>query len=138
MEGRVAIPLAMVARLEEFPRSVVEHAGTQEVMQYRGQIIPLLRLSEIIPATRDADMQAAGSIQVVVYSEGARTVGLIVDRIVDIVEEHAAVEPLTSRPGVVGSFVSQQHVTDLLDLPAMVRAAVPGLFHAIESEAGGI
>jgi len=139
VEGRVAIPLAMVARLEEFPRSVVEHAGTREVMQYRGQIIPLLRLSEIIPATRDADLQASvGSIQVVVYSEGARTVGLIVDRIVDIVEEHAAVEPLTSRPGVVGSFVSQHHVTDLLDLPAMVRAAVPGLMYGAESEAGGI
>jgi two-component system chemotaxis sensor kinase CheA len=139
VEGRVAIPLAMVARLEEFPRSVVEHAGTQEVMQYRGQIIPLLRLSEIIPATRDADMQAsARSIQVVVYSEGARTVGLIVDRIIDIVEQNAGVEPFSSRPGVVGSFVSQHHVTDLLDLPAIVRAAVPGLMDGAESEAGGI
>ncbi|MGP0019989.1 MAG: chemotaxis protein CheW [Candidatus Sulfotelmatobacter sp.] len=139
VEGRVAIPLAMVARLEEFPRSVVEHAGTQEVMQYRGQIIPLLRLSEIMPAARDAEVdESAGSIQVVVYSEGAHTVGLIVDRIIDIVEEHAAVEPLTSRPGVVGSFVSQHHVTDLLDLPAIVRAAVPGLMDGAQSEAGGI
>jgi len=137
VEGRVAIPLAMVARLEEFPQSVVEHAGTREVMQYRGQIIPLLRLSEIIPATRDADMQAK-SIQVVVYSEGARTVGLIVDRIVDIVEDHATVDPLTSRPGVVGSFVSQNRVTDLLDLAAIVRAAVPGLMDGAGSQAGGI
>ena len=72
-EGRVAIPLSLVARLEEFPRTVVEHAGTQEVMQYRGQIIPLVRLSAIIPATSDAEMLAnAGSIQVVVYSEGKR------------------------------------------------------------------
>ena len=129
----------MVARLEEFPRTVVEHAGTQEVMQYRGQIIPLLRLSEIIPATRDADMLAStGSIHVVVYSEGTRTVGLIVDGIVDIVEQHAAVEPFTSRPGVVGSFVSQHHVTELLDLPAIVRAAVPGIMDGAQSEAGGI
>ncbi|HME36892.1 MAG TPA: chemotaxis protein CheW [Candidatus Sulfotelmatobacter sp.] len=134
LEGRVAIPLAMVARLEEFPRTVVEHAGTQEVMQYRGQVIPLLRLSEIIPATRDADIQAStGSIQVVIYSEGKRAVGLIVDRIIDIVEEHAAVEAITTRPGVVGSFVSQHHVTDLLDLPAIVRAAIPGLFDATEA-----
>ena len=95
----------MVARLEEFPRTVVEHAGTQEVMQYRGQIIPLLRLSEIIPATRDADIQAStGSIQVVIYSEGKRAVGLIVDRIVDIVEEHAAVEAHHDPPGRRGLF----------------------------------
>ncbi len=141
LEGRVAIPLSMVARLEEFPRSVVEHAGTQEVMQYRGQIIPLVRLSAIIPAivhaTSDAEMLAdAASIQVVVYSEGKHTVGLIVDRIVDIVEELIAVESLAPRAGVMGSFVTQHHVTDLLDLPAFLRAAVPGLLDAAEPYAG--
>jgi len=137
LEGRVAIPLSLVARLEEFPRTVIERAGTQEVMQYRGQIIPLVRLSAIIPATSDAEMLAnANSIQVVVYTEGKRTVGLIVDRIVDIVEERAAVESLAPRAGVVGSFVTQHHVTDLLDVPAIVRSAVPGLLDAAEIEAG--
>jgi two-component system chemotaxis sensor kinase CheA len=137
LEGRVAIPLALVARLEEFPRTVIELAGKQEVMQYRGQIIPLVRLSEIIPATSDAEMLAnAGSIQVVVYAEGRHTVGLIVDRIVDIVEERAALESLAPRAGVVGSFVTQRHVTDLLDVPAIVRAAVPGLLDAGETSAG--
>ena len=136
LEGRVAIPLSMVARLEESPRTVVERAGSQEVMQYRGQIIPLVRLSEIIPADRDPEMVAnSGSIQVVVYSEGDHTVGLIVDRIVDIVEERAAIESLSPRPGIVGSFVSQRHVTDLLDMPALMRAAVPGLLDGAESEA---
>jgi two-component system chemotaxis sensor kinase CheA len=105
-------------------------------MQYRGQIIPLVRLSEIIPATSDADMVgSAGSIQVVIYSEGKHTVGLIVDRIVDIVEDRAVVESLTPRTGVVGSFVTQSHVTDLLDVPAIVRAAVPGLLDGTASEA---
>src|SRR5579864_3398030 len=109
LEGRVAIPLSLVARLEEFPRTVIEHAGAQEVMQYRGQIIPLVRLSQVIPAASDAEMLAhASSIQVVVYAEGNRTVGLIVDRIVDIVEEHNAVESLTPRAGVAGSFVAQR------------------------------
>jgi two-component system chemotaxis sensor kinase CheA len=127
-EGRVAIPLSMVARLEEFPRTVIEHAGMQEVMQYRGQIIPIIRLSQIVPATSDAEQLAdSASIQVVVYSEGSRTVGLVVDRIIDILEETVAVESLSPRAGVLGSFVTQRHVTDLLDVPAIVRAAVPGL-----------
>jgi two-component system chemotaxis sensor kinase CheA len=73
---------------------------------------------------------------VVVYSEGKRTVGLIVDRIVDIVNERAAVESLTHRAGVVGSFVTQGHVTDLLDLPAIMRATVPGVFDGAELDAG--
>jgi two-component system chemotaxis sensor kinase CheA len=141
LNGRLAIPLSMVARLEEFPRTVVERAGSQEVMQYRGQIIPLVRLSEIIPASRAAEMMAnagSGSIQVVVYSEGGHTVGLIVDHIVDIVEERAMVESLSPRPGIVGSFVAQSHVTDLLDMPAIMRAALPGLLDGPESEAGRV
>jgi len=137
LEGRVAIPLAIVARLEEFPRSVIERAGGQEVMQYRGQIIPLVRLSQIVPATSDPDADDQGrSIQVVVYSEGQKTVGLIIDRIVDIVEERAQVESLAPRAGVVGSFVTQRQVTDLLDLPTIVRAAVPGLLEGTERPEG--
>jgi two-component system, chemotaxis family, sensor kinase CheA len=139
LEGRIAIPLSMVARLEEFPNNVIERAGAQEVMQYRGQIIPLVRLSGIIPSTNDAELRAgAHSIQVVIYSEGKRTVGLIVDRIVDIVEERAAIESLAPRAGIIGSFVTQQHVTDLLDIPAIVRAAVPGLMDVPETEAGRV
>ena len=139
LEGRVAIPLSMVARLEEFPRTVIERAGTQEVMQYRGQIIPLVRLSEFIPSPNDPEMLAnASSIQVVIHSEGRHTVGLIVDRILDIVKESATVEPLAPRTGIVGSFVTQHHVTDLLDLPAIVRAAVPRLLDAPELEMGRI
>jgi two-component system chemotaxis sensor kinase CheA len=132
----VAIPLPLVARLEEFPATVVEHTGTQEVMQYRGQIIPLLRLSQILHGSGGAAdlVETSSSIQVVVYSERGRTVGLIVDRIVDIIEEHAAVETLAARTGVMGSFVAQRHVTDLLDVPAIVRAGVPGLLEAAEGQ----
>jgi hypothetical protein len=41
----MAILLSLVARLEEFSQSVVEKAGGQEVVQYRGQILPLIRLT---------------------------------------------------------------------------------------------
>ena len=110
-----------------------------EAESVRGEIIPMVRLSQIIPATADADMLAnATSIQVVVYSEGSHTIGLIVDRIVDIVEEHAGTESLTPRTGVVGSFVSETRVTDLLDLPSIVRAAVPGLLDLAETDAGSV
>jgi two-component system chemotaxis sensor kinase CheA len=131
LEGRVAIPLALVSRLEEFPATMVERSGTKDVMQYRGQIIPLVRLSEFLP-THIEEGATSSSIQVVMYSEQGRTVGLVVDRIVDIVEEDAKVEALVPRAGVVGSLVTQRQVTDLLDVPAIVRAAVPGLLDVFE------
>ncbi|PYX46578.1 MAG: histidine kinase [Acidobacteria bacterium] len=138
LEGRLAIPLSMVARLEEFPKTVIERTGNLEVMQYRGQIIPLVRLSGIIPCSSDAEALAhTQSIQVVIYAEGKRSVGLIVDRIVDIVEERAPIEPLISGAGIAGSFVIQHQVTELLDIPTIMRAAVPGLMNVVELEATG-
>ncbi len=133
--GQVAIPLSMVARLEGFAATLVKRVGDREVMEYRGQIIPMVRLSQILPSGSEAPDRAAsdGSIEVVIYSEYGHTVGLIVDCIVDIVDEQAAIDALASRPGVVGSFATEDSITELLDLPTMVRAAVPGF---LEKNAG--
>ena len=86
-DRRVAIPLDTVTRLEEFPRDRIEHAGSREVVQYRGQILPLLRLSHLLGAYREEP--EGDTVSVVVYSEGGRSVALVVDRIVDIAENSA-------------------------------------------------
>ncbi len=137
MDGQVAIPLSTVARLEGFAAHQVRCVGDREVMEYRGQIIPMVRLSRVLPpGSSEAEQDTSdGSIEVVIYSERGHTVGLIVDCIVDIVEEHAAVDPLATRPGVVGSFANQDSITELLDLSAVVRAAVPGFMEHIHEPA---
>jgi two-component system, chemotaxis family, sensor kinase CheA len=126
-ESQVAIPLSAVTRLEGFSAKLIKHVGGREVLQYRDQIIPLLRLSQMVPnGVPTEPVAAADSVEVVIYSEGARTAGLIVDCIVDIVDEHAVIDPLASRPGVVGSFASDDCITELLDLPAIIRSSVAG------------
>jgi two-component system, chemotaxis family, sensor kinase CheA len=105
----------------------VKRIGDREAMEYRRQVIPLVRLSQLVPPGVDVRDQviAGGSIAVVIYSESGRTVGLIVDCIIDIVEEHAAIDPLASRPGVLGSYVSEHTITEVLDVPAILRKAIP-------------
>jgi len=127
--GRMAVPLSLVARLEEFARSAVESAGQRQVVQYRGQIMPLISVAEAVnlPMAEFAT-DAEAPLQVVVYAEGGRSVGLVVERILDIVEEDVVVARVADRAGVLGSAVVQQHVTDLLDVPGLVRAANPGFF----------
>ena len=127
-QGRMGIPLSLVARLEEFPSSAIEMAGPQEVTQYRGQIMPLIRLSTVLAgASQEARVSGAEArLQVVVYSEAGRSVGLVVDRIVDIVEEKLVVETPAKRRGVLGSAVVQKRVTDLVDVPCVVRDVIPG------------
>jgi two-component system chemotaxis sensor kinase CheA len=127
---RMAIPLALAARLEEFPLSRIERAGESEVVQYRGQIMPLIRVSRFIAGDEEAD-KSAETLSVVVYCENGRSVGFVVSSINDIVNEVVNSQAHASGRGLAGSAVIQGHVTDLLDVPALIRAAVPAFYNAI-------
>ena len=119
---RVAIPLDCVSRLEELPSSGVENADGREVIQYRGRIMPLVRLGEVLGCAAAADPD---ELQVVVYTTRGRSVGLVVDVVHDIAEVALELTAPGRRAGVLGSGVVQGRVTDLLDLPEIVRHAVP-------------
>jgi two-component system chemotaxis sensor kinase CheA len=122
-DGRLAIPLSKVARLEEFERAKVEHASAGDVVQYRDRIMPLIHVAQALGS--DTPEGTAERLQVVVYTSGARSYGLVVDRIVDIVEESITVQEGTGHPGLLGAAVIQGRVTDLLDLEAVVHAYDP-------------
>jgi two-component system, chemotaxis family, sensor kinase CheA len=136
--GRMAVPLSLVARLEEFSSAAVERAGSQQVVQYRGKIMPLINIASAVELSDGIADRASGAarspLQVLVYSEGGRSVGLVVERILDIVEEEVVVEKVGERQGISGSAVVQKRVTDLLDIhqiliatqPASARAAAAG------------
>ena len=121
---RAAIPLRLVARLEEFPATAIEYAGGQPVVQYRGHIMPLVDLGGLF--------QGAGALgngdtyQVVVHGDGARAVGLAVAEILDIVTEPVVLQRQSARHGVSGATVLQQRVTDVVDVEALVGAVTAG------------
>jgi two-component system chemotaxis sensor kinase CheA len=50
-------------------------------------------------------------------------VGLIVERILDVIETPVKIQCHARRAGILGSAVIQQRVTDLIDLPAVMQAA---------------
>jgi len=125
--SRLAIPLSMVARLEEIPLDSVERAGDQDVVQYRGQILPLIRISSYLTPAETAGARQ-DPLQVVVYSESGRSVGLIVGEINDIVDEAITVRREAPRRGIIGSAVINDKVTDLVDVPGIIRAADPSFY----------
>jgi two-component system chemotaxis sensor kinase CheA len=137
--GRVGIPLSKVARLEELPISAIERAGGREVTQYREQILPLVRVQELLEERRKRPRGAApaevnpDSLQVVVYSHHDRSIGLVVDDILDIVEVALQLQRTGARAGVLGSMVVQERVTELLDVEGIIRSVDPTFF-AVEAE----
>ena len=121
--NRLAIPLSLVARLEEFPRSVVEHASGRQVIQYRGQILSLVSLRDVLePGSADLG-QPSDLVQVVVFNEGGHSVGMMVDEIVDVAEEAVVVRKKSDRKGILGSAVVGKRVTDFLDLNEVIRCS---------------
>ncbi len=129
-DRRLAIPLSRVARLEEISRAAVEMAGDRPVLQCRGRILPLI---DVGGALRALAVGAAGDcVQVVVCGSGAHQTGLVVDRVLDVVEERLEISATGAGKGVLGSAVIGGRVTEILDLDAL--GVDPGA-HATGEEA---
>jgi two-component system chemotaxis sensor kinase CheA len=125
---RLVVPLSLVARLEEFDQAKIERSGGGRVVQYRGRILPLVvSISVLDPAASDAVLER-DPLQVIVFTEGERSIGLVVDQIVDIVEGNIAVRRQGTRRGLLGSAVVAGQVTDFLDLHAVLQAVAPDWF----------
>ncbi|HZZ18387.1 MAG TPA: chemotaxis protein CheA [Opitutaceae bacterium] len=124
----LALPLSKVARLEELSSANIERSGSQRVVQYRGQIMPLVLVDQHVGGDGWDSAALQDPMQVVVYSERGRSVGLVVSRINDIVHESLSVQRSSSREGILGSAVIQSRVTDLLDLESIIRAADPDFY----------
>ena len=129
--SRMAIPLSMVARLEEIAPEKVERAAGRDVVQYRGAILPLISLSrEILGETR---REHTAPLQVIVYSEQGRSIGFVVEQILDVVEEVISVRSQATRDGLLGSVVVQGRVTDLLDVHGVIRRTDATFFDRIQA-----
>ncbi len=115
--GRAAIPISAVARLEEFPPEAMERSAGREVVQYRGEIMNILRLSDLLQF--DSTSQVTDPLRVIVYSCDGQDVGIVVDNIIDIVDQHLS--PADSRRGAA---VIHERVTDILDLESIIRDQV--------------
>jgi len=117
---RLAMPLGRVARLENIPAAHLEHAAGRAVVQYRGRVMPLVWLADVLgggPAEQPETLQA------VVYRDGETDVGLVVDEILDVVEETVHSPFASDRAGLLGSAIVGGSITDFLDLDVVAQWA---------------
>ena len=137
--GRMAVPLDLVDRLEEFSRAVVERSGMDEAVPYGDRILPLVPLRELLverrrePRRTGEDMPA--ELQVLVHRRGEELVGLVVGRILDIVDQPLELQA-ASRPGVSATMFVQGRITEILDLPSLLEARDERLRLDVSASAG--
>jgi two-component system, chemotaxis family, sensor kinase CheA len=123
-DRRAAIALSEIERLEEFAADTVEWAGGREVVQYRDDILPMLRLGDLLGVAGGYE-EPGEPLNVVVHGGQDRSVGLMVGRILDIAHQDVALSGADARPGLLGSAVIQGRVTDVLDVDALLAATDP-------------
>jgi two-component system, chemotaxis family, sensor kinase CheA len=124
-DRRVAMPLEVVTRLEQFPVSDIQRVGRRDVVRYRGEILPVISLGDYLGSGNGGQGE---TVPGVVYSSRGRSVALIVSDIVDIVAESTVVHSDVEDDGLVGSALIRDRVTEMLDVRAAILAADPMYF----------
>ena len=130
-KGPKAVPLSLVARLEEIDLEKVEISNDQYVVQYRGQLMPLVRMEGA------AELGSEGRQPVIVFSDRDRSMGLVVDEIVDIVEDSLKIELTSNREGYVGAAVIAGKATDIVDVGFYLTQAYKDWFSSNATESLG-
>ena len=125
---RIAIALSSVTRLENIPRAAVEVVGTREVVQYRGDILPLLRLDRHLGVASYDPGADEENLVVIIYTAGSRSLAIVVDEIVDIVDEETEIQHDIADRGLLGSVLVRDKVVEVLDVRDAVLAADPHFY----------
>ena len=125
-----AVPLSLVARLEEVDVDTIEHSNDRMVVQYRGHLMPLVKIAD------NVEIRETGRQPILVFADGERSMGLVVDEIVDIVEDHLKIELSSAREGLVGSAVVSGKATGIVDTAYYLTQAFGDWFKSADVPLG--
>lgn len=120
---RFAVPQSAVREVLEVESSATKVLENNEIISYRGKVLPLLRLARVF----DMNYQRGPTFHVLVIGEEANVVGLAVDRILGQREivVRAIKDPLAQSKGIAGATeLGDQRVVLILDISALRQLAV--------------
>ena len=123
-----AVPLSLVTRLEEIDAQKIELSNGRHMVQYRGHLMPLVSMSE------NVRVKGEGAQPLLVFSDGSRSMALVVDEIVDIVDDTLNIQVASENPGVLGSAIVRGHATEIIDVGHFLPLAFEDWFRRKEQQ----
>jgi two-component system, chemotaxis family, sensor kinase CheA len=123
-----AVPLGLVTRLEEIATDKIELSDGRYMVQYRDQLMPLVQMAGV-------SVGASGVQPILVFADEGRTMGLVVDEIIDIVEERLNIEVVGAGEGILGSAVIKGQATEVIDVGYFLPMAFADWFSHKEMRA---
>jgi len=121
-ESLKAVPLELVARLEDFDAHLIENVAGRRVVQYRTQLMPL------VPFHDRHEWPTTGKQAVLVFTDKGRSMGLAVDEVVDIVRDRMAIELSSGDSALLGSAIIAGKATDIVNVGHFLTVAFSDWF----------
>ena len=124
-----AVPLSLITRLEEIDAQKIELSNGRHMVQYRGHLMPLVTMTDSVR------VKGEGAQSLLVFSDGSRSMALVVDEIIDIVEDHLDIQVASDNPGVLGSAIVRGQATEIIDVGHFLPLAFEDWFRRKEQTA---
>ena len=83
-DGRVALPLSVIERIESVPAQTIERVAGRLVLQYRGELLPLEDASGNLQATMYGEGSEEAATVLICRRDARTKVGLVVRRVLDV------------------------------------------------------
>jgi two-component system chemotaxis sensor kinase CheA len=119
-----AIPLSVVSRMEEIKSSTIELSGYQRVIRYRGGILKIVNLNEILGyANTITDKEIT---QVIVAKVDDQMFGLEVDQIIDVLSTRDFLDDsISTHDAISGNLVTQNEIIVVVNVDKVFELSSP-------------
>jgi two-component system chemotaxis sensor kinase CheA len=131
------VQMSQISRLEEIELKTLEKSGSQEVIQYRGQILPVVRLSKQMDLVEDfGDVER---VSLIVFDIEGREAGLLVKEIVDAHPLEGDLDTTVfDHPLILGTMMIRKDIVMMLDAQKVFEMNFPRWKNAEEQRALGM
>jgi len=111
-----AVELEHITRLEHVESSQIEIMEGRAALQYRGKLMPILTVNSDFSGLLSSRSEETHIQPLLVFTGEGYAMGLAVDEIVDVVEDHMTIELSADRPGVRGTAIVAGRACEILDV----------------------
>ena len=108
--NRKALPISLITRLEDIDLAEADHSSGQWHIKYNKELIPLVWFGDA------PDQGSRTRKPLLVMSDAGRSMGLIVDEILDIVEDSVEVQIPSEQNGILGSAIIGGAAAEVIDV----------------------
>jgi two-component system, chemotaxis family, sensor kinase CheA len=119
-----AIPLISVVQTLRVDQSELQSVHGKETILFRGSVLPLIRLEDVLALRREPDEAEPARVFIVVVSWSGRKVGIIVDSLIG--DQEIVIRPLGEYvgevPGISGAAIlGDGRITLIIDIGGFIK-----------------